>query len=51
MIWHLPITGGRGILPENLNYACEQQRRRPGYAFMQSDPRRCYSPITKYIKS
>ena len=29
--------------------ACEQQWRRPGCAFMQSDPRRCYSLNTKYL--
>ena len=31
--------------------ACEQQWPRPGCAFMQSDPRRCYSLNTKYIIS
>ena len=31
--------------------ACEQQKRRPGCAFMLSDPRRCYSLYTTYIIS
>ena len=31
--------------------ACEQQWCRPGCAFMQPDPRRCYSLNTKFIMS
>ena len=45
---HLLVTGGGGgggghVTRKPDLVACKQQRHRPGCAFMQSDPHRCYS--------
>ena len=48
---HLLITGGTCYEKTQLLIECEQQRHRPGCAFMQYDPDHCNSLYTKYIIS